>query len=112
MTIKELRTQLRAWGRFWGSKEYGVGYSSSSSTERCCEVLKTGIWASSTKHLFAHYSDSCHTPAWVDEIDAAISKLPEAHRIAITRAYKKAVSGKMQRSLHLQHAESALLGLM
>lgn len=77
MNINQLRAELRAWGRYWAAKESLQGYASVSVTERCCEVMRTGIWISSDKHLFSHHADSILPPEWVKVVDLHIHQLPE-----------------------------------
>lgn len=89
MNIKQLRAELRAWGRYWASKEELQGYASTSVTERCCEVMRTGVWISSDKHLFSHQSDSILPPEWVLVIDNAVSSLSPAQKAVINAAFIK-----------------------
>lgn len=89
MNIKQLRAELRAWGRYWASKEKLQGYASTSVTERCCEVMRTGVWISSDKHLFSHQSESIIPPEWILVIDKAVSSLSPAQITAINAMFIK-----------------------
>lgn len=110
MTITDLREQLKFWGLFWASKESLQGYASTSVTERCCEVLRTGIWISSDKHLFSHQADSIYVPHYIKAIDKAVIMLPIPQRAAVNRRYIKQASLNSTERLALLHAETALFG--
>jgi hypothetical protein len=112
MNIKQLRAELRAWGRYWATKEELQGYASTSVTERCCEVMRTGVWISSDKHLFSHQSDSILPPEWVLVIDNAVSSLSPTQRSVITAKFIKNKQIDGQESMHLAKAESFLLGII
>jgi hypothetical protein len=112
MNIKQLRAELRAWGRYWASKEELQGYASTSVTERCCEVMRTGVWISSDKHLFSHQSDSILPPDWVLVIDKAVSSLSPLHRSVINAAFIKKKTLGRPNQLSLAKAESELLGIL
>jgi hypothetical protein len=70
-------------------KEELQGYASTSVTARCCEVMRTGVWISSDKHLFSHQSDSILPPEWVLVIDKAVSSLSPAQKAVINAFYIK-----------------------
>lgn len=112
MNIKQLRAELRAWGRYWASKEELQGYASTSVTERCCEVMRTGIWISSDKHLFSHQSASILPPEWVNVLGSEIDKLPLNYRSAINAFYIRGNQIKGRWSKTLFDAELTLLGMM
>jgi len=112
VNIKQLRAELRAWGRYWASKEELQGYASTSVTERCCEVMRTGVWISSDKHLFSHQSDSILPPEWVLGIDKAVSSLSPAHRSVINAAFIKKNFLDHSCRLKLAKAELELLGIL
>lgn len=105
MNIKQLRAELRAWGRYWASKEELQGYASTSVTERCCEVMRTGVWISSDKHLFSHQSDSILPPEWVLVIDKAVSSLTPVQKAVINACYVKRKKLDKKNSLCLLKAE-------
>lgn len=109
MNIKDLRQDLKQWGRFWSDKESLQGYASKSSIHRCGEVLRTGLWISSDKHLFSHQADSIYVPFYIKAIDSAVITLPEVQRAVVTRRYIKEVFLTPTEKLALLHAESALL---
>lgn len=110
MTITDLRQQLKFWGLFWASKESLQGYASTSVTARCCEVLQTGIWISSDKHLFSHRADSIYVPHYIKAIDTAVITLPIPQRAAVNRRYIKQARLNSTERLALLHAETALFG--
>jgi hypothetical protein len=112
MNIKQLRAELRVWGRYWASKEELQGYASTSVTERCCEVMRTGIWISSDKHLFSHKSDSILPPEWVNALGSEIDRLPLNYRSAINAFYVRGHQIKGRWSKTLSEAELTLLGMM
>lgn len=112
MNIKQLRAELRAWGRYWASKEELQGYASTSVTERCCEVMRTGVWISSDKHLFSHQSDSILPPQWVLVIDNAVSYLSPAQKAVINAVFIKNKQINRIGMMHLARAESFLLGVI
>ena len=89
MNIVEVRKELRSWGKFWRAKEELQGYASKSTTARLMEIGRTGIWASSDKHLHSHVSDGIHVPAWVERIDKAVNQLPVQERVTISHHYIK-----------------------
>lgn len=112
MNIKQLRAELRAWGRYWASKEELQGYASTSVTERCCAVMRTGVWISSDKHLFSHQSDSILPPQWVLVIDKAVSSLSPTQKAVINTVFIrcKVVNGASKTTL--LKAEITLLELL
>lgn len=112
MNIRELRGELKAWGRFWAEKETLQGYASNSVTARCCEVLKTGIWASSDKYLFSHHADNIYVPWHIARIDHALLNLPNPQKAVITKRYIKQTQLNSTERLALLHAETYLLPLI
>lgn len=111
MNIKQLRAELRAWGRYWASKEELQGYASTSVTERCCEVMRTGVWISSDKHLFSHQSDSILPPQWVLVIDKAVSSLSPAQKAVINAVFIKNKKLDSFQKMQLCKAEVHLLAV-
>lgn len=111
MTLKDLRAELKQWGRFWAEKESLQGYSATSVTARCCEVLKTGIWTTSDKFLFSHQSDNIYVPWYVAKIDGAMVGLPAPQKAAINKRYVKQCVLSSTERLALLHAETAMLYL-
>ena len=89
MNIVEMRKELISWGKFWRAKEQLQGYASKSTTARLMEIGRTGIWASSDKHLHSHGSDGIKVPDWVARIDKAINQLPVQERLVISYRYIK-----------------------
>lgn len=123
MNVKELDKLLKNWGAFWASREALQGYASTSVTERCCQVLRTGIWASSDKHLFSHQADQVFVPDWVKHIDTQISELQDVtlqrrfistaiQKAAITQRYIKHQQVRGFQRVALLHAQSQLLALV
>ncbi|WP_445425186.1 hypothetical protein [Alishewanella sp. HL-SH06] len=111
MTVKELHKLMIDWGKFWASKEGLQGYARASVTERCCQVLRTGIWASSDKHLFSHHADQMFVPAWIAKLDSCMAELPPAQRRVINRRYIKAVRLNSTERIALWHAQTAILSV-
>lgn len=111
MNLKELNTLLISWGLFWSSRESLQGYASTSVTERCCQVMRTGIWASSDKHLFSHQADQVYVPGWIKDVDGCVQQLEkQEHKIIINRRYiKNARLNKAEKQLLLR-AQAELLG--
>ena len=112
MTIKELRAQLRAWGKFWRAREEGTGYASVSITYQMMQTGLLGIASSSTKHLFSHQSDQLNVPDWVQEIDRAVSDLTPPQKGVINALFVKNMQLNRLQKMHLAKAESLLLGKM
>lgn len=123
LKIKELDKLLVSWGRFWAEREALQGYASTSVTERCCQVMRTGIWASSDKHLFSHQADQLYVPDWVAGIDSYVSQLDdinvnrrhisrELQRAAITRRYIKNQRLVGLQRVALMHAQAQLLAFI
>lgn len=111
MNIKELNSILVSWGKFWAARETLQAYASASSIERCRQVLQTGIWASSDKHLFSHQADQMIVPDWVERIDKLMPELrPECRRV-INRRYIKNVQLTKDDKLLLWHAQTYLLSV-
>lgn len=110
MTINDLRAELKAWGNFWAAKEALQGYASKSVTARCCEVLQTGIWASSDRYLFSHHADNIYVPWYINRVDVAVVTLPPPQRAAVTKRYIKSQRLTSTERLALLHAETALFG--
>lgn len=111
MNIKELNSIMVGWGKFWAARESLQGYASASSIERCRQVLQTGIWASSDKHLFSHQSDNIKVPDWVDHIDQLMLELQPACRRVINLRYIKNARLNKTDKLLLWHAQTYLLSL-
>lgn len=112
MNIKQLRSELRAWGRYWASKEELQGYASNSVTERCCEVMRTGVWISSDKHLFSHQSDSLLPPEWVTLLTSYIDRLSQEYKSVINSYYIRGCPIKGDKLRTLGYAELTLLGMI
>jgi hypothetical protein len=89
MTIKEAQALLRAWGKFWRSKEYGTGYGTTSITYQMMQTGLLGQAGKSTKHLFSHFSDSIYVPEWVEAADCAVSLLTTTEKYVINQHYIK-----------------------
>lgn len=111
MNVKELDKLLQSWGRFWSARESLQGYASTSVTERCCQVMRTGIWASSDKHLFSHQADQVYVPEWVKDIDRCVEQLPTPQRLVINRRYIKEVRLSNTERIALWHAKAQILSV-
>ncbi|MDP2715524.1 hypothetical protein [Rheinheimera sp.] len=109
MNIHDLRKELKMWGRFWAEKKALQGYASKSVTARCCEVLQTGIWASSDKHLFNHQADNIHVPWYIARIDRAITNLPVPQQSVINKRYVRQKLLSSSEKIALLHAETNVL---
>ena len=112
MTLPEMRRLLKSWGRWWEARETIQGYASTSVTARIIDIERTGIWASSDKHLFSHGSDSIQPPQWVADIDHKVSFLKPSYIAIINRRYVKnrRMLGNQRRLLLL--AERDLQGIL
>ena len=93
MTLKEAQALLRAWGKFWRSKEYGIGYGSTSITYQMMQTGLLGQAGKSTKHLFSHMSESIHVPEWIATVDCVMSMLTVEERVAVNSHYIKGGRG-------------------
>ena len=110
MTINDLRSELQAWGKFWAEMEALQGYANKSVTARCCELLQTGIWASSDRLLFSHHADNIYVPWYIKRIDDAVVQLPVPQRAVITKRYIKTIRLSSTERLALLNAEMTLFG--
>lgn len=108
-TIKQVRSDLTAWGNFWREKELGAGYASTSITARICETLRTEVYISSDLHLFSNTADAIYEPEYIDEIGRAISKLTAKCQKAIADKYKNKIA---RTDLYLVEAENSLIPLL
>jgi hypothetical protein len=111
LNIKELDRLLQSWGCFWAGKEALQGYANTSVTERCCEVMRTGIWVSSDKHLFSHHAASIFVPEWVGQIDKVVEQLAVPERQIINRFYIKKAKLLKTEWPKLWQAQAAVLSL-
>lgn len=111
MNIKELDKLLQSWGRFWASKEALQGYANTSVTERCCEVMRIGIWISSDKHLFSHHADNIFVPEWVCSLDNIAEQLTVPERQILTKHYIKNLLLTKFEKPKLWQAQAAFLSL-
>jgi hypothetical protein len=76
ITVKQLRKELAAWGRYWASKEYGQGHASRSACDKLGEVRCFG----------AVFSESS-SPAHIAEYDRRIARLSHECRRALRVHY-------------------------
>lgn len=109
MTIKEVRKALTAWGRFWAKRRLGHGFSSSSSTHRLCEQLKTGMQQDAQQMSFSRGADNIVVPEHIETIDEALEALSTQCRLAVVNKY---VHGKKQEGYYQREAELALMKLL
>ncbi len=86
MTLKEVRYALKVWGRFWSSKEQGLGFASRSITATMMEIGLLGVSSRSDKHLYSHGSEGVFVPDHITEIDNAVSKFLRINERQIIRA--------------------------
>lgn len=87
--IKETRIELKRWGNFWRSREYGNGYASVSPTARICETLRSECFTQGTSHLISHLSDNMHEPDDIRAISEIVNRLSNQCRLALVRKYVK-----------------------
>jgi hypothetical protein len=80
--IKDVRLQLKTWGKFWSRQCEGQGFSSKSNVQSVKESCDVGCASTSTLHLFSGLSDNIMVPGDIKLIDDMISKLP-AELIAV-----------------------------
>lgn len=108
MNIEQMKDQLSCWGKFWAEKESLQGFASKSQVQRCTEVLRTGIWASSDKFLFNHRADSIYVPDWVAKIDKAVEQLKPDQKAIINKRYIKNIKLRGIEKTNLYHAVMAV----
>lgn len=108
MNIEQVKYQLSCWGNFWAEKESLQGYASKSQIQRCSEVLKTGVWASSDKYLFNHRADSIFVPDWIDQLDRVVEQLKPEQKAIINKRYIKKIKLRGIEKTNLYHAVMAI----
>ncbi|QPB82809.1 hypothetical protein CWC22_007280 [Pseudoalteromonas rubra] len=92
--LKNLRKELRAWGRYWASKETVGGYASKSNVERLRECCELGGVFSSDAHLFSHGSQGIKVPEHIEDMTKKVNQLSDNYRKVITGRYVKGFVGK------------------
>ena len=75
--IKEVRWELKRWGRFWASKEFSRGYASRSSAASVIEACKVGLASRAT------VPSDIKIPRDIQTIDNKLNALTDAQRTAI-----------------------------
>lgn len=81
--IKEVRRELKRWGRFWASKEFSRGYASRSSAASIIEACKAGLVSRATA------PSDIKVPKDIQTIDNKLNALTDAQRTAIVGRYIK-----------------------
>lgn len=89
MNITEVESRLKQWGIFWADKHLGDGYASTSMTEQCIKILRTGIYSQGTSHLFNSMADNIFVPDHIKEIDEAAELLSPEEKRYINEKYIK-----------------------
>lgn len=112
MTLKEAQALLRAWGKFWRSKKYGTGYSSTSITYQMMQTGLLGHAGKSTKHLFSHFSESIYVPDWVELVDYVVDNLTLEEKVQIKNVYINMQYKCGVSTVILQHAEIKIASLL
>lgn len=106
--IKQLRKELRAWGRFWRAKQLNE-CQSVSITEKVCDMLRKGVFSNSVPGGAFGHSESIYVPTDYQELDYAIEKLSVQCRIAIVQ---KHIKDQNIYGYWIDQAESRLLGAL
>ena len=86
--IKEVRRELKRWGRFWASKEFSRGYASRSSAASVIEACKVGLVSRAT------VPSDIKVPKDIQAIDNKLNALTDAQRTAIVGRYIKGFNNK------------------
>ncbi|MBQ4836056.1 sigma-70 family RNA polymerase sigma factor [Pseudoalteromonas luteoviolacea] len=92
--IKQVRGELKVWGRYWALKEETQGYAKKSNVERIKECCLLGGIFSSDAHLYSHGADSISPPDHIAQITQDIEALSSSCRKALVGKYIKGMSPK------------------
>jgi hypothetical protein len=87
MNITEVEKRLKQWGGFWADKHKGDGWATTSMTEQCIKIMRTGIYSQGTSHLFSSMSDNIFVPDYIQEIDEAAELLTPEEKKWINEKY-------------------------
>ncbi|WP_273047531.1 hypothetical protein [Pseudoalteromonas sp.] len=105
--LKNLRRELKAWGRFWASHEYAQGFSSKSNVEKVADACKLGGMQ------FSSVPFEINVPADIDGLTRAIDALSVHERLVIVGKYiKKKKPAELAVWAHLPTAKSAEFWLL
>lgn len=108
--IRDVRLQLKEWGKFWSRKCLGQSYSSKSNVQSVRESCEVGCASTSTLHLFTSLSNNIIVPDYIELIDDKISKLPpELISVVALRYRNGAITLDRQQWKLLRKAEHELL---
>ena len=86
--IKNLRRELKAWGLFWSSNEYGSGFSDKSNVLKVAEFCKRGGVVFSQSSAF-----EMHVPQDIEVMTYSIDKLSVHERLVLIGKYVKKKKG-------------------
>ncbi|QQX78533.1 hypothetical protein JK628_13175 [Shewanella sp. KX20019] len=78
MNIKQLRSELKAWGRYWARQEQGQGYASRSACDRLGEPIRQTCSGGNSDHM---------PPDYITELDSHIGRLSPNCKRAIRAHY-------------------------
>ncbi|MBD1583480.1 hypothetical protein [Pseudoalteromonas sp. S16_S37] len=88
--LKQVRAQLKLWGRYWASKEALQGYAQKSSTHKIYENHVLGGSFSSDAHLYSHGSNGINPPEHIALLSDKIETLrAECKKVLIAKYVKK-----------------------
>ena len=105
--LKNLRRELKAWGRFWASQEYAQGFSNKSNVEKVADVCRLGSMQ------FSSAAFEIKVPTDIDELTSAIDALSVHERLVIVGKYiKKKKSADLAAWAQLPTAKSAEFWLL
>lgn len=88
--IRTLRSELKAWGRFWSGCTDVGGYSAKSNVERIKEHCQLGGWFCSDAHLYSNGADALRVPEHIEILTARINRLSVHEKLVLVGFYKNA----------------------
>lgn len=107
--IKEVRKELKIWGKFWRAKQVNQGQAT-LITEKVCEIMRKGAFVTGTPAGAFGASDSIRVPERIEEVGKAVDRLGQNCRIAIVKKY---IKGDRQVSgYYIDEGERALSGML
>lgn len=86
--IKNLRNELKAWGRFWSSNEYGSGFSNKSNVLKVADACKLGGMQFSQGGV-----SEIHVPYNIEVLTRSIDSLSVHERLVLVGKYIKRKKG-------------------
>ncbi|GAA4879959.1 hypothetical protein [Ferrimonas pelagia] len=115
-TLKQVRSDLRVWGKVIAASREGQGWPRTNSIERIRDIAQTGVISAGTQHLFSHQAEAIYYPEWVEQTTAAVDAVSFAPaRLMLVRHY---VQGYPLRLLErhertwLRSGEAEVMGLL